>query len=368
MKNILFVDDELKLLDGLRRMLRAMRHEWDMEFVISGAEALATLQGRPFDVVVTDMRMPGMDGCELLSRVREQHPQVVRIILSGHTDREMILKSVGLAHQYLSKPCDTEVLKATVARACSLRGLLEDRELIQVVSSIKSLPSLPSLYAEIMKELAAPEGSLIRVGEIISKDVGMSAKILQLVNSAFFGIPRHVVNPARAVSLIGLETVKALVLSVKIFSQFEESSLQPHFIAELWDHSMSTGSIARDIARAEKLGQEKIDDSFMAGLLHDAGKLILADKLPEKWSKIVGLAAAENCSLWEAERLILGTTHAHVGAYLLGIWGLSETIVQAVAHHHSPDECPDGNQGVLTAVHLANVFARELSSKRSRNE
>ena len=364
MKKVLFVDDDPRVLDGLKRMLRPMRHEWEMEFAASGREALEILGQQPFNVVVTDMRMPGMDGAELLTDVKLRYPQVVRIVLSGYSDNEMVLRSVGQAHQYLSKPCDAETLKTTINRACSLRDLLEDKELIQVVSSIESLPSLPALYAEIMEELASPEGSLTRVGEIISKDVGMSAKILQLVNSAFFGMPRHVANPARAVSLIGLETVKALVLSVKIFSQFEESGLPGHFIAELWEHSMLTATIARDIARAEKFGQEKSDDAFMAGLLHDVGKLILLDKLPKKWNEIVCLADAEKIPVWESERRVIGTTHAEVGAYLLGIWGLSKTIVEAVGYHHSPNKCTDPHQPVLTSVHLANAFACEISSEQ----
>jgi len=201
MKRILFVDDESMVLDGLRRMLRGMRNEWEMEFAASGHEALGILAGRQFDVIVTDMRMPGMDGCQLLNHVKKLHPQVVRIVLSGQSDNDMIMKSVGPAHQFLSKPCDAEILKTTVARVCSMWNLLDDEALIKVVSGIESLPSLPQLYSEVVDEVNSAEGSLNRVGEIISKDSGMSAKILQLVNSAFFGLPRQVTSPVRAVQL-----------------------------------------------------------------------------------------------------------------------------------------------------------------------
>jgi len=112
-KRVLFVDDEPRILDGRRRMLRSMRHEWKMSFAETGQEALAILANQPFDVVVVDMRMPGMDGVQLLSEVRKRH-QIIRIVLSGTADREAILRAVGLAHQYLSKPCDAETLKSVL--------------------------------------------------------------------------------------------------------------------------------------------------------------------------------------------------------------------------------------------------------------
>jgi putative nucleotidyltransferase with HDIG domain len=367
MKRILFVDDEPELLDGLQRMLRGMRREWEMEFSVSGADALAVMEARPFHVVVTDMRMPGMDGCELLNRVKELYPQAVRIVLSGHTNMDSVLKTVGLAHQYLSKPCDADLLKATINRACSPRDLLDDGDLVRVISGIERLPSLPTLYSEVMKEMASEDSSLNRVGEIIAKDSGMSAKILQLVNSAFFGLPRHVTNPVRAVHLLGLEIVKALILSVKIFSQFSRPGL-PFTLESLWKHSMSVGFFAKAIAREAGLGQETVEEAFMAGLLHDVGKLILVDKFPEKWTEMAACVKSEGCNLWEAERHVLGTSHAQIGAYLLGIWGLSESIVEAVNYHHNPDKCPNAALSTLTAVYAANMFeAHDSSDKEEKS-
>ncbi len=355
MKKILFVDDEPKLLEGLQRMLRSMRRQWDMTFVTSGSDALAALENQPFHILVTDMRMPGMDGSELLETVKELHPQIVRIVLSGHTDKEMILKSVGPAHQYLSKPCGVEMLKATLARACSLSEILSDKGLVQVVSGIESLPSIPSLYSEVIQEINSPEGSLNRVGEIIARDSGMSAKILQMVSSSFFGLPTHVSNPVRACQLLGLETIKALVLSVGIFSQFSKS--RDFSVDSLWEHSMATALLAREIAAKEDMGQESIDDAFMAGLLHDVGKLILMDKTPEEFLEIRELIDSSSCGALEAEQRVLGTTHAQVGAYLLGIWGLPESIVEAVAWHHCPEVRRNRTLDALTVVHLANIQA-----------
>ena len=188
MKKILFVDDEPHILSGLQRMLRGNRNEWEMQFVGSGAEALAKLAAAPFDVIVTDMRMPGMDGAELLTRVRANFPDVVRICLSGYSSVESAMKVVGLAHQYLSKPCDPNVLKTTIVRACALRDHLHDPLLRQALSRMENVPSLPTNYQAILAELNCPEPSLAKIGEVISQDIAMTAKILQLVNSSFFGL------------------------------------------------------------------------------------------------------------------------------------------------------------------------------------
>ena len=153
---ILFVDDEENVIHGLKRMLRTMRHEWDMGFAMSGQGALDILDGEPYDVLVTDMRMPAMSGTQLLNEVMNRYPHMVRIVLSGNADQEMILKSVRSAHQYLSKPCSPEILKSTVARAHALRGVLADDSLKGLVSGIETLPSLPSLYVEIMEALQSP--------------------------------------------------------------------------------------------------------------------------------------------------------------------------------------------------------------------
>ena len=247
-KRVLFVDDEPKVLDGLRRMLRKMRNEWEMEFATSGTEALEAIRKQPFDVVVSDMRMPGMDGAELLTKVREICPTAVRLILSGHSEKEMILKSVGPTHQFLAKPCDADTLKATVARACALRELLANEQLKGVVSGVKSLPSMPGLYTQLVEVLQSPDSSLQDVAAIIGGDIGMTAKILQLVNSAFFGLRRHIEGPAQAITYLGLDTVSAVVLTAGAFAEFEDSREATEVAETLYPHSITAGSLAGHIA------------------------------------------------------------------------------------------------------------------------
>jgi len=355
-KRILFVDDERNVLEGLRRMLRNMRQEWEMVFAESGQQALDILRDEPFDVVVSDMRMPNMDGCQLLSKVKEHHPELVRIILSGYADTEMILKSVRVAHQYLAKPYDCETLKSTVARALALRELLADEMLIRLVSSIETLPSVPSLYQEVMQELSTPNASMEKVGKIIAKDVSMTAKILQLANSAFFGRSQRVNNLERALVLLGLDIIVALVLSVEIFSAPKPASVSHFSIPTLWDHSMKTAVCARTLAKEEKQPRQSIDDAFLAGLLHDIGKLILATNLSEIYGKLMTLSVKTERSIQEVERVALGITHAEVGGYLMGLWGFPDHVVEAVACHHSPHRGLAESFSPMTAVHVGNAL------------
>ena len=355
-RRILFVDDEPNILQGLRRMLRSMRRQWDMEFAESGARALEILGRERFDVVVSDMRMPGMDGSQLLSEVRKRYPEVVRVILSGHSDQELILKSVRPAHQYLSKPCDPSLLISTIQRACSLRDLLGQESLKRVVSRTESLPSLPHVYVKMMDALQSPDESIGRVGKIIAEDIGISAKILQLVNSSFFGLPRHISDPSQAVMLLGLDTIKALALTVSLFSQFPQSTVSVFNIECIYKHSIRTGALAREIAKTEKMDDDVVDDAFMAGLLHDLGKLVFAANFPQDYLKTMEYANLAKIPLNEAEFHRLGASHAEVGAYLLGLWGLPDPIVEGVAFHHNPSNCPVSEFGVHVSVYAANIL------------
>ena len=353
-KRILFVDDEPMVLQGLQRSLHGMRSEWEMAFASSGPEALETMAGSHFDVVITDMRMPGMDGAQLLDQVKKRFPQTVRIVLSGQSDRETILRSIGPTHQYLAKPCDIDDLKQKLAHAFALRELLADPLLKELICRLDTIPSLPALYVAITDALQSPDASITEVGDIIARDMGMCMKVLQLVNSAFFGLPGQISNPRQAAALIGIDNIKALVLSVHVFSQFENSCSQD--LSFLWKHCLATAISAKAIARLQGASRRTVDESFTAGLLHDVGKLILSSVYKGEWTRICERAAEEEAPSLAFERAVLGCTHAAVGAYLLGLWGLPDPIVEAVAWHHQPSEAAPKNFSALIAVHAANYY------------
>ena len=363
MKHLLFVDDESKLLDGLQRSLRSMRHEWNMTFVSSGAEALKALEQAAFDVIISDMRMPGMDGAQLLTEVQKLYPQIIRIVLSGQSDQEMVYQSIGATHRYLAKPCESEVLKSVVQRACTLRELLANDSLRHLVTGMQQIPSQPTLYDEVRREAESKTASIKAIGAIISKDLGMTAKMLQLVNSAYFGFYGRVSTAEQAVNLLGVDTVQALVLSVHVFSHFSSTQGSQFNIGQLWEASTQTGAIARAIAKAEQAPALMIDEAYTAGLLHDVGMLVLAANLLTRYDVILKMAQERGIQLWEAERQDLEATHADVGAYLLGLWGLGDPIVEAVAFHHRPSDCDGKIFSPLTAVHVANVLQQEQSQE-----
>jgi len=356
-RRILFVDDEASVLEGLRNMLRRMRKEWDMEFAASGGEALAAMERSPADIVVSDMRMPEMDGVQLLNEVKDRYPDTVRFILSGHSDRESILRSVGPTHQFLAKPCNTEELKRAVGRAFSLRELIGSDSVRRVVVDIKALPTMPELYAEITRALNAENSSSEDIGAIIAKDVAMSAKILQLVNSAFFGLRRDVGSVDQAVTLLGIDTVKAVVLTAGIFEEFTESEMADFDVARLYGHSVHVGNAALKAARLILEDQKMIDECMMAGMTHDIGKILLIRNHADTYRRICSIAEEEGRPLHEVEREELSISHAETGAYVLGVWGLSDAIVEAAAFHHNPSACTNTGRSVLSAVYLANALS-----------
>jgi HD-like signal output (HDOD) protein/CheY-like chemotaxis protein len=367
MKSILFVDDDPLVLQGLRRMLHSMRGEWDMRFANGGAEALEMMAAKPADVVISDMRMPGMNGAELLNNIMRLYPKAVRFILSGYSDTEMTMQCVGGTHQFLSKPCNAEMLKSAVTRALEMDRWLGNDELKALISQMTSVPCLPSLYFQILQELRSPLANLETVGSTIAQDPAMTAKILQLINSAFFGLSRRVSDPTEAVMQLGLDTVKSLVLAVHVFTEYEtRPSLKKH-VEALQHHSLSTAIHASLIASMENQDRNVVGECFTAGLLHDIGKLVLVANLPEACGQAEKICLDHNIPIIDAERQVFKVSHAEVGGYLLGLWGLPITIVESALFHHRPSDCHMINGfSSLAAVHIANMAERENGGSLSQ--
>ena len=352
---ILFIDDEPLVLEGLERMLFDLADEWDMTFVGSGAEAFQELERESYDVVVSDMRMPEMDGVAVLREMHRRFPEITRIILSGHAEEGAALCVVPFAHQFLSKPCKAEVLQEVIERTHSLQVLLRDETVRATVGQIDRLPPVPQVYTALTKVLANQEASAEDVAEIIKQDTAMCAKILQLVNSAFFsrGIPST--DICQAVTRLGFQLVKDLTLSAEVFRTPELPIQVDGFSLEaLQRHAFHAATIASKLLTDRKQAAE----AFMAGMLHDVGKLIMATELPDKLEAALTLAAAQEQSLYAAESQLHGVSHAEIGAYLLGLWGLPPSIIEAVASHHEPTRVPHQTGfGVVAAVHVANCLS-----------
>ena len=354
-KRILFVDDQPNILAGLRRMLHKMKDEWEMEFCESGKEALAAMEKQPFDLVVSDMMMPEMNGAQLLKKVRELYPGTVRFILSGHSDRELILQSVGYAHQYIAKPCDADKLKHYLSSSSGVHQILSNPELHARIAKVKTLPSPPDTYNRIVLELQSETALIGTIANLISKDVSLSAKLLQIVNSAFFGLPQRVESVAKAVNYLGLNTVQGLVLSAGIHNQLKDADIPKASLESIFNHSMAVGGYAKKIAVEIGLPPGNSEDAFLAGLLHDVGKLVMLANFKDEMSTAVRLAQERSIEPYLAEKEILGANHGEIGAHLLSLWGLHDPMLEAVAFHHNPRHTAQPTKNILTAVYIANV-------------
>ena len=357
---VLFVDDESFVLQGLQRMLRPMRNEWDMVFLESGTKALEVMAQQPFEVVVTDMRMPGMNGAQLLFEVKQRCPKTVRLILSGHADKELILKCVGTAHQFLAKPCEPEALRTAILRAGAFENSVKSEKIKGLISQMDCLPSIPSLFNDIIEKLQKEDTSVEEIGPIIAKDLAMTAKLLKLVNSAFFGLRRQVSSPIDAVTYLGLDTIKSLVLAVNAFSSFDGRKTDPISLTGLWTHSLEVADWSKRIAIDERVDKSVVEECFIAGMLHDIGKLAFATNLPLEYQKAATLAEAEQLALYQAEEAVFGANHPDVGGYLLSRWGLPTSVVEGISWHHCPQNGSASNEVTpLLAIHVANGFSHE---------
>jgi len=358
-KRIIFVDDEPMILQGLQRMLRSMREEWEMVFVDDGRKALGAMAETPFDVVVTDMRMPVMNGAELLLEVRERYPMTIRLILSGHADKDLVAQCLGVAHQYISKPCDPEQLKGMIRNACVLGGDKISNAVKAILGSIDRLPCMPEVYQALERALADPDSSADLVGDIIQQDMGMTAKLLKIVNSAFFGLRRTISSPHEAVTYLGVDTVKALVLVNSIFERAEPIHTRHLGLDDLWHHSLATANAAKLIALSQGASRQQAEDVFVGGVLEDVGILVLAANFPEAYDRASGILLAEKVQLTTVELEEFAVTHADVGAYLLGLWGIPPPVLQIVSLHHSPHRIKDPLDPAL-AVYVADILVGEL--------
>ncbi|MDF3064929.1 MAG: putative signal transduction protein [Polyangiaceae bacterium] len=339
-RRILFVDDEPSILEGLRSALRPQRREWDTAFALGGAAAIEELERRTFDVIVTDMRMPVVDGAELLRRVKQLQPRAVRIVLSGQTDAETAMKTVFMAHQFLAKPCELEKLRALVKRACNLNELVAGDELRALAGDAALLPAAPRTYSNLTQALAEPASNLATVANIVERDPALCAKVLQVVNSAFFGLPRSVSSIAQAANFLGTLTLRNLALAMESVSLAKRMSLglSDKQLVEFQINSLLVALLGRHWFAGDR---RRADEAFVAGMLRDMGHLLLAKRRPE-----------EKCG---------SHNHAALSAYLLGLWGIPHAVLEPVAFHENPEAVEHDTLEVVDVVHLADRIAAELA-------
>ncbi|MFK7895218.1 MAG: HDOD domain-containing protein [Myxococcota bacterium] len=355
MTKVLFVDDEQSALDGLRRSLHKHCKDWEMRFAVGGEEAIALMAEQAPDVLISDMRMPGMDGSALLRVAQERWPGTARLLLSGYSDSEAIMRSTLVAHQFMSKPCDGEELRETVDRASALTRLIGDPAVRDAIGEVDKLPAVPETYRQLTKVLALGEVSLDMVGKVVAKDPVIAAKLLQLVNSSFFGLSRSIKEVRDAVSHLGLDVVRDLVLTLGAFSCPGVPEATQRTLRAVAKRSMAVATVARAIAP-----EEHADAAYSAGLLVDVGQTVIAMRMPEGFERVAAQCASGLSPRVETEREVIGADHAAIGAFLLTQWGLPYDLTSSVAFCHRPSELGCDAAPILTALHVADALVEEV--------
>jgi putative nucleotidyltransferase with HDIG domain len=358
MTRILFVDDEEQVLEGLRDTLRRQRNVWELEFALGGDAALAELAESHFDVVVSDMRMPGMDGAELLTRVADLSPDTARIILSGQTDLQAALRAARVAHQFLSKPCGGDELCNVLRRVLGLRDLVISESIREAVGRIRTLPSPPTIYADLMEALQSAETSASDVSRIVCRDAALAAKLLQIANSSFFGLPRRLDSVREAVVYLGTTVIRGLFLSSATLRMLEGADGWVVSGESIHEHAVLVARVS------ERLLPEHQEAAFTAGLLHDIGKIVFLVEYGERYDALLNERAPDLPPLPERERDAFDVSHPEIGAYLLNLWGLPYPIIEAVAYHHSPEQVEQSTFGLLAAVHVADALVDDAQGDR----
>lgn len=359
MIGVLFVDDEPAVLDGLALRLRSMRSEWNMTFTSSAEQAMRCLSEGKYDVIVTDFHMPGTDGPTLLGMVRDAYPHIVRVVFSGHTDQTLLERALPVAHECLTKPTTTETLKAVVQRARTQQTLLKNEAMRGVVGRIERLPALPQTTMRISQAIDDPEASIRDVAQLIEQDMGLTAYLLKLVNSPYFAPTKPLESARDAVAYLGLEHVKSLVLSVQLFDSFKQTSGDVRALLELQQHSLQVAELAGSLMESRKA----LQGTLAAAMLHDVGLMVFATSFRDLDREIVAYGRQHRVSRFHAELAVCGFTHAELGAHLLSLWGLPQSLIETVLYHHEPRRSGRPLFDVLGAIHVADALHEDHSCK-----
>jgi HD-like signal output (HDOD) protein len=342
--------------EALQRLMRPFASEWNSRFVSNGAEALERLGAHQTDALVTGLALEGMPAIELLRQTTERFAGVARVMLAPPAQHRLVIECASFAHQYVAHPCEGARLCECLVRACDVEASLRQERVGRLVARMDHIPSLPDVYLQLVEKIQDPECSVDDVGAIIARDISMTAQILRLVNSAYFGLRRRVSNPQEAVKYVGIDTVRSLVLSISAYAQFQRLPLGGVVLEKLWNHSLITAGGARAIALREQADSWTVDEAFVSGVLHDLGKLALGANFPADYAQVVADVAGTGDRL-AAETREFGADHAEIGGHLLALWGLPGPVVDAVTWHHHPLGCREMKPGPLAYVHAANVWA-----------
>ncbi|WP_236014033.1 HDOD domain-containing protein [Marinobacterium alkalitolerans] len=333
---VLVVDDEAAVLSSARRLIRRSHPNWTVLMAESVSEALSLLEDHSPRVLIADKLMPGPGGIDLLEHVRISHPRILRVMLTGDTSRAALLEVAGLAHLIFAKPFDPGAIASILDRATCIHHLPVNNEIKTAIGSLRQLPVVSHTFSQLSVELARDEVSLDRIVDLVEMDQALTARLLQLANSAFFGFSSETASIRDAVVRLGSELIRAIVLALELF--------HPASNARSDGAHACSFSIARQVAeralvlgRALELDRHDRDAVFVAGILHNIGALITLE---------LSSSACANDEI------------SAVGAYLLTLWGFNTQYAQLVLDMRKPGQACERDRA-LAALHVAWVQETE---------
>lgn len=354
---VLFVDDEPLIREYYSLLGGILGNDYEIFTVGSAREGLNFLQQTPVDIVVSDLVMPEMNGKEFMGEVARSHPESMRIVLSGYDDQLTVAQCLMFGHRYMSKPFDLKNLAAVLNRICRLKHQIGGDKVKKIVSALGALPTPPKIFQRLVKALNSEFTSLQDVADIVQEDPGLTLKLLQIANSAYFGGGRRTVTTAEAVQLVGVEILRGLALCVHAFRFYSDRKITSLSTSALWEHSIETAQGAQRLADLEELPRKSCDEAFVTGLLHDIGKLVMAANADRDYAEVMNRAENGAQPTGNIELEVFGATHAQIGAYLLGLWGLPDAVVDGVDAHHELPETGQTGFTPLVAVHVAQCLS-----------
>ena len=359
MNRLLFVDTSPQNMAVYQTLFAGDKEHWECHYADSIKVAFDKLSCADFDMVVTDIKMPVLNGIPLLETIAQMYPNIIRIVLIPALSADYSKHLVKYAHRIIVRPKTPDQLETLVARVFRLYKMIMRPQAIKFIDGLETIPSLPKIYGDLVAELESPSPSVKKAGILISQDLGMSASILKMVNSAYFGLSKRITSPEFAVSLLGLDIVQGLVLTAHLFTAFSNAETKLLNLESIVEHSLIVGFLAKEMARHEKLPPAVADSVYVAGILHDVGRLVFASHSPKLYRNVIDIAARENRQLYQVEQELFGATHAEIGAYLLGQWGLPELVIELIAYHHS-SEIPENLVMELGALRAADVYSKDI--------
>jgi HD-like signal output (HDOD) protein len=355
-RRIYIVDDQPQVLETAMALVTAVMPEAVVAGFGDPFKALEAIKANPPDLILSDQRMPGMQGSRLLEEARIAAPGTLRIMMSGHVSLDK-LTSITSAHQYVAKPFDVAQLKKMLERTFAARDRVQDKQLQTVVTSLRSLPSLPQVHHVLLTELENNNGASSVIGHTVARDAGLSAKVLQLANSPLFGRDYVVSSPVEAVLCLGTSMIAAIVLAQTLFKHYHASSHPEFSLERVWSHSWKTAALAQCYCREQGLPRQTQEEVFLAGLLHETGRLILMDNFPDQYQAACDAARKSHSPLESRLHEVFQAAPCEIAAYLLDLWGMPDSVVAAVSVLEKPEKEKTSKFTAASALYIADQLA-----------